>query len=257
MADKFYLAPECIESLLWDQFDHPENRQTLIHRPHQMHQHAEKRLSATASLDDRIDAIGALKRAIFYRVKSLRELYKLKSLPISNFPKDHFPQLNFLGIIKPRLMETLIEIRRVVEHHDRDPPELKRCLELAEFCWYFLRATDNLVSRVYDGMQYGFSFVGSEASYDLYVDISPKNSWEILVYGALPNDMIGLEGRDGWVECECDYFYRNVEAPPRKYEIPTFGAQDPKFNPDDIHFKGKPSVPLRDKLLRYYFELRR
>lgn len=252
----YFIDPGFIEFIQWDQIDHPEQRDRLVQRPHEIHSHAEKRIFLAESDQDLVDAVCALKRAVFVRVKDLRSIYELKTLPITGFPKEHFAQLRELQMIKPKLLETLIEIRRVLEHHDIDPPSKDRCAELAEFCWYFLRATDSFVSKTFDGMFSSFKFGDSPSVYEIHVAVGPRNSWDVRLHGELPSEMVSGSERSGWGLITDGSLMSNRDAPKREGdEIYRLGTYDSKLLPDDIHVIGRPGRELRDKLIRKYFSL--
>jgi hypothetical protein len=109
--------------------------------------HAEHLLERSSTELFRVDAITTLKRAVDHRIRLLDEIYELGRIPIRDKPVGNLELLNYLGIVRPRMVQRLIEIRNAVEHQDADPPNEEACLDFLEFTWYFLRSTDLLVRR--------------------------------------------------------------------------------------------------------------
>lgn len=52
--------------------------------------------------------------------------------------------LSTLDIIRPFMLQRLIDIRNIVEHQDSKPPSTDDCHMYADLVWYFLRSTDGL-----------------------------------------------------------------------------------------------------------------
>ena len=60
------------------------------------------------------------------------------------FPKNvgALERLEAVGLARPFLIRRLFDLRNDIEHRDAAPPDLDRCLELADVTWYFLKSTD-------------------------------------------------------------------------------------------------------------------
>lgn len=133
--------------LFWE--FHSEGGESLprdtAERAYEIHQHACDRLAGNPSELDRVDAITALRRTVAQRVRVLKEEYELRKLPIRSKPKDEMELLTSLEIIRPFMLQRLIDIRNIVEHQDSRPPSVEECLMFADLIWYFLRSTDGLV----------------------------------------------------------------------------------------------------------------
>jgi hypothetical protein len=111
-------------------------------RPYEMVQHADSLLQSGCSEAQRADAVAALRRAVGHRVKMFSEVYELDTMPLENKPKKVMEILERVGIIRPVMLRTLIDIRNAYEHEDISPPDLLRCQEMSELVWYFLRSTE-------------------------------------------------------------------------------------------------------------------
>jgi hypothetical protein len=113
--------------------------------------HSEKLLSGAPEKHSLIDVVSNLKRAVDYRITHISATYKLKKIPTYTAKKTIWDILAEMEVIKPVMLAKLLEIRNAVEHKFSDPPTQTRCIELAEFVWYFLRSTDSLAKQVSDG----------------------------------------------------------------------------------------------------------
>src|SRR5207247_1310376 len=83
-----------------------------------------------------------------HRVSTLRQLYDLKRLPLPDRPKEDLALLEYLGLIRPMMLEKLIAIRNAYEHEDAAPPDIAACRDFVDLIWYFLRSTDMWVRHV-------------------------------------------------------------------------------------------------------------
>lgn len=142
-----WLAPECLS---WNASleSAREAGGTDRHRAYEHLAHAEK-LLAMASTDEMhlIDVVTTLKRCVNHRLQDLNAFYDFSSAPLRNRPKRLLDQLAAFDLIRPFLLQHLIDIRNAVEHEDESPPSHERCAELTDVVWYFLRSTDSVASR--------------------------------------------------------------------------------------------------------------
>jgi len=101
------------------------------------------------------------------------------------------------GIIRPRMFAQLKEVRSLIEHHDRTPPAQERCAELAEFVWYFLRSTDNLVQLVPMNILFR-----DEDPYALSVEGGPEHAWCFTISGGsrIPREFLSATEEREWFE---------------------------------------------------------
>lgn len=93
------------------------------------------------------DAIANLKRSLNHRLLHLEKLYRFSSLDIPIRPKGSLERLELLGLVRPFLLRSLMDIRNAFEHRDAKPPSNKRCQEFLDIMWYFLRSTDPIVQH--------------------------------------------------------------------------------------------------------------
>jgi hypothetical protein len=132
----------------WEQFTEGGSifsNTSNITRPYEIQQHACDRLAGHPTELDRVDAITTLRRAVDHRVRSLKDIYDLRRLPVVPRPRYDLELLASFDIIRPFMLRQLIDIRNAVEHQDSAPPPLDTCLMFADLVWYFLRSTDSLV----------------------------------------------------------------------------------------------------------------
>src|SRR5439155_7220801 len=120
--------------------------EAIRHRAYDLLRRAEFFLSAPrVSEADLADCLANLRRALTHRVQWLEKIYRLR-VPLQSGAKRHFLKLLAdVGIVRPLFLQALLDARNAVEYGDRKPPSKKRCQELAESVWYFLRSTDPLV----------------------------------------------------------------------------------------------------------------
>src|SRR5438128_6969353 len=104
--------------------------------------HADSLLRPGCSEAARGDAIAALRRAVGQRVRVFSDVHRLEHLPLERKPKNTMELLEVLGVIRPIMLRTLVDIRNAYEHEDIPPPSEDRCRELADLAWYFLRSTE-------------------------------------------------------------------------------------------------------------------
>ena len=140
--------------------------------------HAEHLLEQSSSELFRVDVITTLKRAVDHRLRLLDEIYEFRRIPIGNKPSGNLELLNYLGIVRPKMVQKLVEIRNSVEHEDADPPDEEACFDFLEFTWYFLRSTDLLVRRPIRSI--ALHSPGDELEREYYragIEFHPKGNW--------------------------------------------------------------------------------
>lgn len=181
-------------------------------RPYDLLHHAEELLEINTSSFYRTDAIFSLKRAIDNRVYSLQNLYKLKEIPINNFPKKPIDQLTSLGVIRPYMLEELRNIRNSIEHEDTSPPSYKECLGYIDLVWYFLKSTDSLVFFLHDtwlltpdifhdqdeNHQFLEVFLNVESNHENLID------WNFNIRARLNKDNVSEQKKENWIEISFD-----------------------------------------------------
>jgi hypothetical protein len=175
---------------------------TSIRSPYKHWEHAARLAEGDPGELQRIDVIGALKRAVDFRLTRLNENYLFKSLPGVSASKGRLQLLQELGIVRPHMLQRLIEIRNRTEHQDLTPPSAGECRDLVDITWYFLRTTDELVRLVNDG----FVLDPTEGFYDTphaaTIAIGPRHLWKATLTGWLPAAYVSLAPIAGWMHVE-------------------------------------------------------
>ena len=115
--------------------------------PYRIWSHAAGLLSGIPSELVRSDAVGNLKRALNVRLKHLEGLYRFSHLPLGLRHKATLERLEMLGVVRPLLLRHLLDIRDAIEHKNHKAPTSRRCNELLDIAWYFLKSTDALVAQ--------------------------------------------------------------------------------------------------------------
>jgi hypothetical protein len=144
-----------------------------------------------------VDVITTLKRAINHRVQHLNESYGFKKIPVEDISRHLFEQLSYFGIVKPRMLKNLVDIRNAVEHQDVSPPSYERCLEFLEFVWYFLRSTDVLAAHRVS--LFVFEYYEKNLEYGLEIETKPDSDWKIKIHGYIPPSMYSPTRIDTWI----------------------------------------------------------
>lgn len=149
-------------------------------RAYDIWEHVEKKLHRDATEMDRGDAIIALKRCLNQRLKEIERAYRLKDY--FGVSKKYLQLLERCGLVRPLILQNLMEIRNSIEHEDRKPPKLERCLVLLDVTWYFLRATDSITRLRIDSLFFG----SDEDFYWASMGIQIKRTWKFSLQGWLP-----------------------------------------------------------------------
>jgi hypothetical protein len=146
----------------------PETR-----RPFEYLAQAERHLLNGTSDLNRGDAVANIKRALNLRLRQLDAQYRLSRLPLPNRNTGLLQRLEALGLVRPLLLKHLLDVRNRIEHRDTVPPSSRRCHELLDFVWYFLRSTDILAdSYCIDGSFHKLADDGDDTPYGFELRIS-------------------------------------------------------------------------------------
>lgn len=218
-----------------------EDSHGLLGHPYHLLRHAEDKLRGTPSELDLVDVITTLKRAAFHRKGAIDKHYALKHLPISGLPKDPLRRLAFFGIVKPIVLDTLVDIRNSIEHSNGRPPGLERCKEMVEFVWYFLRSTDPHIRSIPDTYILGTDETDDPKGYWTHIHTGPSNNWKIETRGWLPDSMITISEKAG--SCLVEGNLQRAKDLPR--------TKKRHRSPEDAFINGKVLGP-RDELIRLY-----
>jgi len=206
-----------------------------------------------------VDGITTLRRVINLRVRHIFRNYELRTLKMRNRGGGTLELLEQLELIKPSVLKRLLEVRNVIEHEDRPPPDKTACAELSEFTWYFLRATDHAASAV--TVAIGLTIPRDEDHFFVYdgwglgikLTTGPEEQWRVKMEAALPASVVSFVENPGWIEIEVSRTQTRSE----------WLADNSWFSSDDVaplslddlflegSFVGPPSV--RDEIYRLYF----
>lgn len=176
-------------------------------RAYEIWEHADLTLKKTCNDFNLIDAITSLKRAVDHRLRLLDNLYKFKKIPIRDKPSDLLNILNSMDIVRPIMVEKLIQIRNAIEHENALSPDCEVCKVFSEFVWYFLRSTDNLVREIV----LNFNIYPAESALNLYsveCGMGIDHGWNPTIGGWVPSQLISDESRDGWLRIAGEEFAR-------------------------------------------------
>ncbi|HET9227846.1 MAG TPA: hypothetical protein VFR31_14320, partial [Thermoanaerobaculia bacterium] len=110
-------------------------------RSYALWSHSQSLLCDAPTREHRADSIANLKRAIYQRVTALNDLYGFKEIPGLQQSRQVLEVMAGLGLVRPILLRSIIDLRNQIEHEDQMPPDESRCKEWVEFVWYFLRST--------------------------------------------------------------------------------------------------------------------
>ena len=156
-------------------------------------------------------------------------------------------------LLRPTLLRELRLLRNAVEHQDAVPPDTKTCQVLADFAWFFLKATDRYIQERVETFSFYRDPNESSPIHWVQVKLDPDNSWTFRIDGWLPPTYIQPVPRDGWLQLygEPTRTHREVllSLPPDRARQPT------ERSADDIRFVGAlrgPAEALRFLIQRYF-----
>lgn len=161
---------------------------------------------SNSNVADLTDSLSNLRRALTHRLQLIEKIYQLRAALEAGRKKPFLELLAEVGVVRPTLLRALLEARNAVEYRDRRPPSKKRCLELADSVWYFLRSTDPLVSVKRSYTEVGPTEDGYLTDvYSLSFSITYSRRFRIAVHGWLPNELVSLQEQSWW-RIEADDF---------------------------------------------------
>lgn len=139
----------------------------------------------------RADSISNLKRCLNQRLKFIEYVYGLKKIALDKSPKGYLEYLETFGLVRPFLLKNLMLIRNDIEHNDTQPPDLKRCKELVDIMWYFLKSTDGVLNwRKEDILFSDLTEDGYETQYWFDMRIDYDLNHDVRVSGWFPESLI-------------------------------------------------------------------
>jgi hypothetical protein len=221
--------------------------------------HAEHLLRQPSTEFGCVDAITTLKRVIKYRIRHLNEIYEFRQIPVKNKPSDTLELMSYLGIVRPKMVQKLIEVRNAVEHQDAKPPNQDVCLDFLEFTWYFLRSTDMLVRRPVSGIS--LSPTGDDIDpkyYGVSIEFGPGEGWIPKIIAWVEPSLISLQPIDDWFSLKVEETEtREAMATRLKEPVdPTGWDSGRGKNPKDMYIRAEIRGPSHHLLRLYqvYFE---
>ncbi len=227
-------------------------------RPYEIWSHAESLLEGDSSDFKRVDALTTLKRAVDRRVRQLNALHNLKGIPIPDKPIGTLELLKYIGLIRPMMLQRLIEIRNAVEHEDTSPPTVEELLIFLEFVWYFLRSTDNALRHPLGVFHLQLSALDEISPYGFEVTLSPDTNWIPKISGWVEPSMLFAEPKEGWLVVNLPRAETREQVIKRAPHVSYFGIPDERGkNPDDILLSGEVRGPKEAiiQLIRISFRL--
>jgi hypothetical protein len=195
------------EILSWDGFRQSGSSldETLYRRAYDIWEHAAKSLHHGADEMVRAVAITTLKRSLNQRLKVLEKIYHLNDF-LKPKSTRYLQLLENLGLIRPLLLEDLIRVRNTIEHDDKKPPQLKRCLEMLDVVWYFLKTTDGITRERVESIVFSPE---EGAPYWVEMDVTIKRNWTISIRGWLPESYISTITLPDHIEAQAIELHTN------------------------------------------------
>jgi hypothetical protein len=217
-----------------------------------MWSHAEALLQGDPSDFKRTDALTTLKRAIDRRVRQLNTFHDFKSIPIPGKPNATLELLEYVGLIRPIMLQRLIEIRNAVEHEDALPPTVEELLIFLEFVWYFLRSTDSALRHRITSFHLQPVPLDEASPYSFSVQLGPDTGWIPKIHGWVEPDMISIEKKQRWLTLNItktttrqEFFARQEPDPFMEIMLKDYGIPDTRGkNPNDIFLIGEMRSPM-------------
>lgn len=222
-------------------------------RPYEIWSHAESLLKGDPLEFQRTDALTTLRRAIDRRDQQLSIFHNLKAVPIADKPKDGLKLLEYLGLIRPFMLQRLIDIRNAVEHEDTPPPTVRELRVYLDFVWYFLRSTDNSLRSPVEEFNLQPSDLGEPSPYGVEVTLSSNTNWIPKILASVEPSMLSSEQNEGWLLINLT----KIETHKQALEKSVGSNELPGKNPDYILFGGEVRGPKEGilQLIRICLEL--
>lgn len=193
MEGQRYLSAEIFE---WDYGSASASSVDEInyfYRAHDIWRHAKDRLKSATSDFDRADCIGSLRRAINYRLKALVTVYRLDMLPVAPV-KAPLQRFREYGLVRPSLINDIMNIRNQIEHHDAPAPDRQACMHSVDIVWYFLKSTDELIRMSIDALEY----IGDDGDDSVVnFEIAPPNGWKAVVRATIREELLQVNPVEG------------------------------------------------------------
>lgn len=218
-----------------------------MRRPHELWRRAHIVLSRKGDEHDRAEVITVLKRAVDFRIKHLNDRYRFKRIPISEKPAELLAQMEFFGLIRPIMVQKLMQIRNRIEHMDAPPPPDGECSEMVEFVWYFLKSTDRIAEMFPEGII--FSEKGDDDD-GVWLSSSAVE-WRISVRGWLPNKLVSYSAMPDWIVAPVERMetWDELAARLKSEEAPL--EYFPRHRARDTIYVSTDSLPPQSRLVEF------
>jgi len=229
------------------------------YRAYEIWSHAEQILEQPCSEFPLVDAITTLKRAVDNRLRLLDNIYKFRRIPIREKPSGLLESMQYVGIIRPIMLEKLICIRNALEHEDAAPPDQDNCKAFLEFVWYFHRSTDLLVRQSINT----FNLHPAESDLNLYsvgCAMGPENGWVPKIGGWVPSHLISEKANEHWILIKgekYDSLSSFLARSPESNEVGVSPEDDTASRSGVTYFDGEVRGPAESlkALLQLYFKV--
>jgi hypothetical protein len=215
-------------------------------RPYTFLKRAERFLSSDDN-DDRADCLGNLRRALTHRLQALESIYDLRKA-VGVGPKRHFLEiLTDIGVVRPTLLRVLLDARNAVEYDDRKPPPQRRCRELVDAVWYFLRTTDSFVVTTRTEVDFSPDGRGESDGYWLSFRFGRKLNSPLNVNGWLDSEFLSSPSAANAIPVRASKLIRKADHPA--------AAHHPNRKDDDLAIHGVviPQTPVITSIVRAMF----
>lgn len=159
---------------------------SVAHRPYVILRHGEDLLKRHSGELFRVDAVLAMKRALDVRLKQINRVHAFDRLTGKDIPRHIIQKLEYCGVIRPLMLQKLLDVRNSLEHGHRRPPALERCEEFHECVWYFLRSTEGIASWPVDG----FEFRHPRYWQNYFISCKKDRNWTFRLNGWFPHTMV-------------------------------------------------------------------
>jgi hypothetical protein len=245
-----WLSPEILQWEAYPASAQPEGR-GAVQRAYAHWRHAEQMLRRAQSEFERTDVVTTLKRAVDHRLRLLNEYYRWSNMRCAALPKGMLQQLEHLGVARHTMVRRLTDLRNRIEHADETPPSLVECADHVEMVWYFLRATDLLVTRVPTSIELAESDPGGDARF-LMIDTGPEHEWRALFHGVVPGSHVSASMHDDWIRVDATRCESRMEWLAAASQLPEeVRDQHSRKQPTDYLLQGEILGPS-DALLQIY-----
>jgi hypothetical protein len=197
-------------------------------------------------------------------VQQLYAFCDLKAIPIPDKPSGTLELLEYVGLIRPLMLQRLIEIRNAVEHEDASPPRLEELHIFLEFVWYFLRSTDNALRHPIESFVLQPIPLDEDSPYSVGVTLGPHPKWIPKIRGWVEPEMVSIENKQGWLMLKNTETITRQEFTAKSQKLDPLtetilkdhGLDTRGKNPDDIHLEGEVRGPKETILRLIHISLR-